>query len=92
MIIISKGIILVTIFLHNTQNRKYYDKYAKGREIEHIQEFVGGDQHFTDEFKLPTHPTFSDESIYSNETTKGGHWNGDKFQPSEWNFLINEKR
>lgn len=30
--------------------------------------------HFTDKYKTPTHPTFSDESIYSNDKTKGGHW------------------
>lgn len=39
--------------------------------------------HFTDKFKRPNHPTFSDESIYSNDITKGGHWaepsNGNAF-------------
>lgn len=30
--------------------------------------------HFTDKYKTPTHPTFSDESIYSNSNTPGGHW------------------
>lgn len=29
-------------------------------------------QHFTDEFKLPGHPTFSNESKYSNSKTLGG--------------------
>ena len=36
--------------------------------------------HYTDEFKLPGHPTFSDESIYSNSTTSGGHWHN-KYDP-----------
>jgi hypothetical protein len=80
------------MLLHSYDYLKYYNKYARGREEEHIQEFMRGDQHFTDEFKLPTHPTFSDESIYSNETTKGGHWKGETFQPSEWNYLINKNR
>lgn len=40
--------------------------------------------HYTDEFKLPGHPTFSDESIYSNQNTRGGHWNGNKFEHSDW--------
>lgn len=33
-------------------------------------------QHFTDEFKLPNHPTFSNESTYFNDTTQpfGGRW------------------
>lgn len=30
--------------------------------------------HFTDKFKKPNHPTFSDESIYSTPETPGGHW------------------
>lgn len=30
--------------------------------------------HFTDKYKLPNHPTFSDESIYSTPQTHGGHW------------------
>lgn len=31
-------------------------------------------QHLTDEFKLPHHITFSDESIYSSGETPGGKW------------------
>lgn len=40
-------------------------------------------QHFTDEFKLPNHPTFSDESIYAvgPNKAKAGHWDGDTFIP-----------
>lgn len=30
--------------------------------------------HFTDRYKQPTHPTFSNESIYSNNETPGGSW------------------
>lgn len=30
--------------------------------------------HFTDKYKQPTHPTFSNESIYSNNKTPGGSW------------------
>lgn len=30
--------------------------------------------HFTDKYKQPTHPTFSNESIYSNNETPGGSW------------------
>lgn len=30
--------------------------------------------HFSDKYKKPNHITFSEESIYSNEKTKGGRW------------------
>lgn len=30
--------------------------------------------HFTDKYKTPNHPTFSNESIYSNNKTPGGTW------------------
>ena len=43
--------------------------------------------HYTDEFKLPGHPTFSDESIYSNQTTPGGHWHNDyHYEFSDYTF------
>lgn len=31
-------------------------------------------EHFTDRYKLPNHPTFSNESIYSTPSTPGGSW------------------
>ena len=42
-------------------------------------------QHMTDEFKLPNHPTFSNESKYYNDQTArfGGHWEGDVFIPND---------
>lgn len=53
--------------------------------------------HLGDKYKKPNHPTFSNESIYSNEKNRGGRWEekGDKviFTPgrelskSEANFL-----
>ena len=72
----------------------YYIKYPKQAEL-----MLKGDKnaHFTDEFKLPNHATFSDESIYSKQTgggnKEGGHWdykNGKEiFVLSEDNFLNN---
>lgn len=41
--------------------------------------------HFTDKFKLPNHPTFSEESIYSKGNTEGGYWTKDGFVPSPYN-------
>lgn len=39
--------------------------------------------HFPDTYKLPSHPTFSDESKYSTKDTSGGHWEKTK---EGWNF------
>lgn len=44
----------------------------------------GPNKHFPDTYKTPLHPTFSNESIYSNTFTPGGHWDGETFVDSEW--------
>lgn len=36
--------------------------------------FENPNNHFTDRYKTPIHPTFSNESIYSNSATPGGVW------------------
>ena len=36
-----------------------------------------GKAHFPDTYKLPSHPTFSTDSKYSNSATEGGQWNKD---------------
>lgn len=38
-------------------------------------------EHMTDKFKLPNHPTFSNESKYYREGMKAGKWEGDKYIP-----------
>lgn len=43
--------------------------------------------HFPDKYKQPTHPTFSNESIYSNDKTPGGTWVRDK---GTWLFKHNK--
>lgn len=42
--------------------------------------------HFPDKYKLPNHPTFSDESKYFNDKTKNqaGHW---QETDSSWNYV-----
>lgn len=36
--------------------------------------------HWSDKFKKPNHPTFSDQSQYAkDEPEKAGHWEGDKY-------------
>ncbi len=42
--------------------------------------------HFTDIGKTSKHPTFSNESKYSNKKTPGGTWNGNVFVPAIWQF------
>jgi hypothetical protein len=44
--------------------------------------------HMTDEFKLPNHKTFSDESRYYDAKTKhlGGHWEGNVYVPNDTRF------
>ena len=48
--------------------------------------------HAGDEFKKPNHPTFSDQSQYSNFATPGGHWEQPRipekthFTPSQLNL------
>lgn len=43
--------------------------------------------HFPDKYKQPTHPTFSNGSIYSNDKTPGGTWVRDK---GTWLFKHNK--
>lgn len=45
------------------------------------------DAHFTDRYKQPTHPTFSNESQYSNNEIPGGTWVKDK---GTWLFKHNK--
>lgn len=40
--------------------------------------------HYPDTFKKPSHPTFSDESMYHSEETPGGHWT--KGEGDSWTF------
>lgn len=75
---------LVHALNDNTYDYKgYYSKYPQSN--------ANSETHWTDEFKTVYHPTFSDESVYSNkksefnpEGLKGGHWFGEQFIPSKW--------
>lgn len=44
---------------------------------------VAGGQHFTDEFKLPNHESFSNQSIYATgpAAALAGHWDGETYIP-----------
>lgn len=63
----------------------FLDKPMLAKFMEAIKK--DGEAHFTDKYKKPNYPTFSDESIYSNAETPGGKWThlgGDRwsFEPS----------
>ena len=49
-----------------------------------LRRFASTDDHLGDRYKLPTHPTFSTESKYSNSKTPGGEWNENK--DGTWTF------
>lgn len=59
---------------------KVYSKYPE------LRKKVREGTHFTDIGKTPKHPTFSNESIYSNKKYPGGTWNGNVFVPNIWQF------
>lgn len=71
----------------NTYDYQGFYNESPERAYELLKE--NPDTHFTDKYKTPLHPTFSDESIYSNDRTKGGYWiihpnNIEEFQHSDY--------
>lgn len=46
--------------------------------------------HFIDKYKMPNHPTFSDESIYSTPETPGGHWHENYGGGGRWVYEPSE--
>lgn len=64
--------------------RAYYDSVTPYERA--LIRFAPQGTHFTDIGKTPKHPTFSNESKYSNKKTPGGTWNGNVFVPSIWQF------
>lgn len=64
--------------------RAYYNSVTPYER--NLVRFAPQGTHFTDIGKTPKHPTFSNESKYSNKKTPGGTWNGNVFVPSIWQF------
>ena len=63
-----------------TQDLRDYD--LRGAWLQGAQQASNG--HFTDKFKKPNHPTFSDESIYSGQQGySGGQWSQNA---GKWSF------
>ena len=87
--------------------KKKPEGFKEGGEVEHsdydmegymaavksgkINPRIGEEDHYPDTYKLPNHPTFSEQSKYSNADTQGGKWQeGEEgryyFHPSEYNL------
>lgn len=64
--------------------RAYYNSVTPYERA--LIRFAPQGTHFTDIGKTPKHPTFSNESKYSNDKTSGGTWNGNVFVPNIWQF------
>jgi len=62
-------------------DKQTYDYYSFYKNGEHKNPEYGIDNHFPDTYKRPSHPTFSNESIYSTPEKPGGSWNGEKYNP-----------
>lgn len=68
-------------------NRDYDYEGFFNENPEQAMRIAQGDKsiHFPDTYKLPTHPTFSTESKYSNSNTPGGTWVKDN--EGNWIFV-----
>lgn len=64
--------------------RAYYNSVTPYER--NLVRFAPQGTHFTDIGKTVKHPTFSNESKYSNKKTPGGTWNGNVFVPAIWQF------
>jgi len=63
-----------------------YDHYAQFKDLNGADPSKDSRGHGTDKYKRPNHPTFSDQSVYSNPKTPGGKWSPDgaTYTPSDW--------
>ena len=74
--------------IHSDYDMEGYKAAVKSGKI---KPRAGEEDHYPDTYKLPNHPTFSEQSIYSNADTQGGKWQeGEEgryyFHPSEHNL------
>lgn len=53
----------------------------QGAFLAGLQRNLANGQHFTDQFKKPSHPTFSNES-FNPLGFPAGHWQGNNYLPS----------
>ena len=74
-----------------TKDTYDYDMRGAWQEMQAGGEGQAANGHFTDKYKKPNHPTFSDESIYhGKDGHRGGSWSEEngttKFTPGETNL------
>ena len=74
----------------NLQNENDYDLRGYYKEYGNKPIPKGIEPHLTDEFKLPNHPTFSENSRYYNDETNylGGKWDNGLYQ---WKYTPNSE-
>jgi hypothetical protein len=68
----------------NRRDKDSYDYDMRGWWSENKdKKLPGGGEHFTDKYKKPNHPTFSDESQYhGKDGNEGGKWGGSEKEPT----------
>jgi hypothetical protein len=64
-------------------DRLSYDYYSFYRNGDYQNKDFNIEDHFPDTYKRPSHPTFSNESIYSTPENPGGRWEGEKYIPAK---------
>jgi hypothetical protein len=69
---------------YSNQNYDYRGFWKNEKELRNNILQENTDAHFIDKYKTPGHPTFSNESMYSNDKTPGGSWSQDK--NNNWYF------
>ena len=73
---------------YSEQQNYDYDMARWADEVQDKNELFNHQGHYTDKYKKPNHPSFSNESIYSTPQTPGGRWEfqneHDTFTPSEY--------
>jgi hypothetical protein len=74
--------------IHSDYDMEGYKAAVKSGKI---KPRAGEEDHYPDTYKLPNHPTFSEQSKYSNADAQGGKWQEGEggryyFHPSEHNL------
>lgn len=86
---------------HTQQNGYALDARYNGNDYDYRGFFakygpvdVRNGQHFTDEFKLPNHSTFSNESVYATGRAApfAGSWQGSTYTPSPAQFVRGKRK
>lgn len=80
----------------NNRQNDLHDYDMRGAWLEGAKQ--GGNGHFSDKYKKPNHPTFSDQSIYNGTESpwgwkyEGGKWTDNTYTPSQRMFVRTHNR